>query len=216
MLADPPIETLLAALPNETLRELAARGSIRRFRRDVIIIQEGDFGDTVYLILAGRAKVFATGDNDREIVLDTHGPGEYIGEMCLDGGTRSASVMTLEPTICAVVTCATLRDHLARHPAFTFELLTKLIRRARRATANVKSLALFDVYKRVATLFETLAIEDNGVRLVPERLTHQEIADRVGASREMVSRLLKDLTQGGYIEVTDRRFVLKKALPSSW
>jgi CRP/FNR family cyclic AMP-dependent transcriptional regulator len=209
-------ETLIDALDDPALRELAARGAVRNYRKDVLIIQEGDLGDTLYIILAGRVKVFASGENDREVVIDTHGPGEYVGEMALDGGPRSASVITLEPTVCAVVTRTTIRDHIAGHPEFAFDLLARVIRRARRATANVKNLALLDVYGRVRHLFDELAVEQDGVRSIPEKLTHQDIADRVGSSREMISRLLKDLERGGYLESEGRVITLKKRLPPAW
>lgn len=215
-MATPDTESLLSALEPPALRELAARGRIQSFRKEVVIIQEGDCGDTLYVILAGRVKVFATGDNDREVVIDVHGPGEYVGEMALDGGPRSASVITLEPAVCSIVTRATLQDHIARHPDFAFHLLAKVIRRARRATMNLKNLALLDVYGRVARLLTDLAVERNGRRDVSERLTHQDIANRVGSSREMISRLFKDLTNGGYIEVQDRLITLKKPLPPAW
>jgi CRP/FNR family cyclic AMP-dependent transcriptional regulator len=136
--------------------------------------------------------------------------------MALDGGPRSASVITLEPTRCAVVSRASLREHIARHPDFAFALLAKLIRRVRRATASVKSLALQDVYGRVARLLGELAIEREGRRVIEERLTHRDIAERVGSSRAMVSRLLSDLAKGGYIEVHGRQIELKRRLPSSW
>ncbi len=212
----PTSEALIEALPDPALRELAARGTTRSYRKDVVIIQEGDLGDTLFILLAGRVKVFASGDNDREVVIDTHGPGEYVGEMSLDGGPRSASVITLEPTVCAVVTRITLRDHIGRHPEFAFELLARVIRRARRATANVKNLALLDVYGRVRHLFDELAVERDGVRSIPEKLTHQEIADRVGSSREMISRLLKDLERGGYLASEGRVITLLKKLPPAW
>ena len=109
-------DALIAALESPNLRELAARGRVQSYRKDVVFIQEGDYGDTLHIILSGRVKVFATGENDREVVIDTHGPGEFIGEMSLDGGPRSASVMTLEPMVCSVVTRVTLRDHIAQHP----------------------------------------------------------------------------------------------------
>ncbi|MCX7892048.1 MAG: Crp/Fnr family transcriptional regulator [Burkholderiales bacterium] len=215
-MAAPDTEQLLAALASPALRELAARGRIQQYRKDVVVVQEGDHGDTLLIILAGRVKVFATGADERELVFDIHGPGEYVGEMALDGGPRSASVMTLEPTICSVVTRTTLKDHIAKHPEFAFELLAKVILRARRATDRARDLALLDVYGRVRRLFESLAVERDGERTVPERLTHQEIADRVGSSREMVSRLMKDLERGGYISVAEKLVTLKRPLPPAW
>jgi CRP/FNR family transcriptional regulator, cyclic AMP receptor protein len=212
----PDAEQLVAALESPALRELAARGRMQQYRKDVVMLQEGDHGDTLYIVLAGRVKVFATGADDREIVFDIHGPGEYVGEMALDGGPRSASVMTLEPTTCSVVTRVTLKDHIAKHPEFAFELLAKVIRRARRATESARDLALLDVYGRVRRLFDSIAVERDGTRLIPEKLTHQEIADRVGSSREMISRLLKDLSEGGYISVSEKLITLRKPLPPNW
>ncbi len=196
--------------------ELVRLGRIQNFRKGVVILQEGDHGDTLYVILSGRVKIYATGEDQREIVLDIHGPGEFVGEMALDGGPRSASVITLEPTTCSVITREALREHIASNPDTAFEILAKVIRRARRATASVKSLALLDVYGRVTRLLNELAVEQDGQRVVAERLTHQEIAERVGSSREMVTRLLKDLTQGGYVEVRDRQILIKKPLPPAW
>lgn len=212
----PDADQLVAALESPALRELAARGRMQQYRKDVVMLQEGDHGDTLYIVLAGRVKVFATGADDREIVFDIHGPGEYVGEMALDGGPRSASVMTLEPTTCSVVTRVTLKDHIAKHPEFAFELLAKVIRRARRATESARDLALLDVYGRVRRLFDSIAVERDGTRQIPEKLTHQEIADRVGSSREMISRLLKDLSEGGYISVSEKLITLRKPLPPNW
>jgi CRP/FNR family cyclic AMP-dependent transcriptional regulator len=205
-------DALIAALESPNLRELAARGRVQSYRKDVVIIQEGDYGDTLHIILSGRVKVFATGDNDREVVIDTHGPGEFIGEMSLDGGPRSASVITLEPMVCSVVTRVTLRDHIAQHPDFAFDLLGKVIRRARRATMNVKNLALLDVYGRVARLLLDMSEEVNGQKTVTKRLPKQDIAKMIGASREMVSRVMKDLQMGGYIEVRGSTIVLRDTI----
>jgi CRP/FNR family cyclic AMP-dependent transcriptional regulator len=215
-MSGPSSDDLIAALESPALRELAARGRIQQYRKDAVIVHEGDHGDTLFILLAGRVKVFATGADEREIVFDIHGPGEYVGEMALDGGPRSASIMTLEPTTCSVVTRVTLKDHISKHPEFAFELLAKVIRRARRATERARDLALLDVYGRVRRLFDSLAVERDGARLIPEKLTHQEIADRVGSSREMISRLLKDLSEGGYISVSERLITLRKPLPPAW
>jgi CRP/FNR family cyclic AMP-dependent transcriptional regulator len=208
--------SLIAKLPDPTLRELAARGVVRAYRKDVVIIQERDVGDSLYIILAGRVKVYTSSDDAREFVLGTHGAGQYVGEMALDGLPRSASIITLEPTVCSVVTRVTLRDHIAKHPEFAFDLLAKVIHRARRATESASNIALQPVYGRLVLLLNELAVEQNGERIVLERLTHQEIADRIGSSREMVSRLLTDLTRGGYVEIVDKHIVLRKPLPPAW
>jgi len=214
-----PLSTaeLLAPLP-PSLRDLAARGEPRRYRKGTLLIQEGDQSDTLYIILAGRLRAFSAADNGREITYGVYGPGEYMGEMSLDGGPRSASVETLETAVCVVITRATLTHHLAEHPTFAFELLAKVIRLARTATLSARKLALNDVYGRLKALLESVCVgPEGGERLATHRLTHQDIAHHIGCSREMVSRLLKDLEKGGYIRKDDAgRLVLAQALPARW
>jgi CRP/FNR family cyclic AMP-dependent transcriptional regulator len=124
--------------------------------------------------------------------------------------------MTVEPTTCAVVARANFREFILAYPDFALHLIEKLIDRARRATENVKSLALSDVYGRLVRLLTTLARDVDGRQVVPERLTQQDIAERVGASRDMISRLLKDLIAGGYLAIEDRTITLLRKLPPAW
>jgi len=214
--ARPPAADPLAPLPEGTLRAIAGTGVIRAFPRHSVLINEGDQGDSLYIILSGKVKVFASNAAGKEVVIDFHGPGEYVGEMSLAGAPRSASVITVEPTTCAVVTRAHFREFILAHPDFALHLIEKLIHRARLATENVKSLALSDVYGRLVRLLVTLARDVDGRLVVPERLTQQEIADRVGASRDMVSRLMKDLVGGGYLAVEDRTITILKKPPPGW
>jgi CRP/FNR family cyclic AMP-dependent transcriptional regulator len=206
----------LAPLPPGTLREIAASGVVRAFPRNSVLINEGDQGDSLYILLTGRVKVFASSVAGREVVIDIHGPGEYVGEMSLAGEPRSASVITLEPTTCAIVSRAHFREFILAHPDFAMHLIEKLIHRARRATDTVKSLALSDVYGRLVRLLTTLAQDVDGRQVVPERLTQQDIAERIGASRDMVSRLMKDLVGGGYLAVEDRTITILKKPPPGW
>jgi len=203
---------------SEGLRLLAARGDVRRYRKGALLIEEGDLGDTLYIILAGRLRVFSSSaTNDREITYGVYGAGEYVGEMSLDGGPRSASVITVEPTTCAVVARHTLRLHIAQHPEFAFELLGKVIRRARAATLSAKQLALNDVYGRLRQMLDSMAMpQTDGTRLIEERLTHQEMANRLGCSREMVSRVMKDLQTGGYLSSAPRPMAVLRELPARW
>ena len=204
------------ALDDSLLREIAARGGVRRYPAQAVLVTEEDRSDALFIILAGRVKVYGSGDDGREVVYATQGVGEYLGEMTLDGGPRSASVMTLEPTTCAVVSGPEVRDFLATHPDFALHLVKKLIALVRSSTEHVKSLALDDVYGRIARMLRGLAREEDGVQVLPEKLTQQDIAKRVGASREMVSRVLKTLLEGGYIEIRDGRIALLKPLPAGW
>jgi len=209
-------EQAIAAIEDPVSRHLAARGQLRSFAKNTVFINEGDRADSLFVIISGRVKVFVSDAQGREMILDIQGPGQYVGEMALDGGPRSASVQTLEATTCALVGREALRAALAEDPDLAMTLIEKLIARARIATDIVKSLALTDVYGRVARLLLSLARERDGKLVVPERMTQQDIADRVGASRDMISRIFKDLTAGGYVSVVDRQITLHRRPPARW
>jgi len=219
----PPAQTklpadadLLAALP-APLRALAAHGAIRRYRANTTLIEEGDRGDTLFVVLSGALRIFCSDPNGREITLGIYSPGEYVGEMSLDGGPRSASVSTEEASVCAVVSRQSLRQHLAAHPEFALELIQRLIRRTRLATESARTLALLDAYGRLVRLLDGLAVaRADGTRVVAQRLTHQDISQRIGCSRELVSRLLKDLQQGGYVAIEAQHYTLLRKLPPKW
>jgi CRP/FNR family cyclic AMP-dependent transcriptional regulator len=137
--------------------------------------------------------------------------------MALDGGKRSASVITLESTACAVVTRQTLLAHVAQYPEFAFELLALVIRRARLATSTARQMALDDVYGRLKSYLESSAVKtDEGMLLIRERVTQEEIGFRLGCSRGMVARLMKDLERGGYIAHQPAGLALLRPLPSKW
>jgi CRP/FNR family cyclic AMP-dependent transcriptional regulator len=209
-------EKLVAAL-SPSLRALALRGAIRNYRKNSVIINEGEIGDSLFVLLEGRVKVYSTDADGKEITYNIVEHGDYFAEMWLDGGPRSASVMTLEPSVCSVVSRMALRDHLAEEPEFALELVSQVIRRARAATETARNMALLDVYGRVVATLEShqgSASPENPITLT--QITHQQIASRVGASREMVSRLLKDLEKGGYIELGVKRITLRKKLPARW
>lgn len=212
--ADPPDITTVLPAP---LRTLAARGTPRSYRKGTLIIEEGTQGDTLYLLLTGRVKAFSSDSRGREVVYGVYGSGDYFGEMSLDGGPRSASVMAEAACTCAVLTRQTLREHIRAEPEFAFELMARVIRRARLATQSARSMALLDVYGRVVQLLESLAVvQGEGARVIAGRLTHAELAARVGCSREMISRLLKDLERGGYLTTGRAQITLLRALPRRW
>jgi CRP/FNR family cyclic AMP-dependent transcriptional regulator len=203
-------------LAPEILRGIASTGVVRSYPKNAVLINEGDGGDSLYIVLSGRVKVYSSNPAGREVVIAFHGPGEYLGEMSLDGSPRSASVVTLEPTTCALVTRASFREFILAHPEFALHLIERLIQRVRVTTESVKSLALSDVYGRLVKLLLALAVERDGKLIVPEKLTQQDIAERVGASRDMISRLLKDLVAGGYLDVSDRTITVLKKPPPGW
>ncbi len=203
---------------NAHIEALAARGTERTFRRGALIIQEGERGDTLYIVRSGRLRAFIASESGKELTLGLYGPGEYVGEMSLDGGPRSASVEAAEASVCALVTRQTLLGYITEQPDFALDMMARLIRRARLATENARSVALIDVYGRLTRLLDALAgpADAEGQRVLAERVTHQQIASHLACSREMVSRLLKDLQVGGYIATRERRLVLLKPLPARW
>lgn len=208
--------SLFAALAPQEIAALADAAIARKYPKNAIVVTEGERSDSLYVILSGRVKVFVSDEHGKELVLNVLGPGEYFGEFALDEGPRSASVATLEPCEVAVIANELLREFLAAHPEAAVQLIRGLIARSRRATEGLKDLALLDVYGRVAKLLLELAREADGALVIDERLTHQDIADRVSASREMVGRILKDLETGGYIAHRGGKIVVRRRPPRAW
>lgn len=214
--ADPA--SLIEQAPfTDSLRALARRGDARRVRKGTRLITEGELGDTLYLVAAGRLRAFSVGGDDREVTYATYGPGEYVGEMSLDGGPRSADVEVVEAGVVVLVTRRTLEAHLADHPQFAFELLAKVIRRARHATLGLRQIALNDVYGRLKAFLEAQAQPgDDGTFTLDPAPSHLEISRVIGCSREMVSRVVKDLETGGYVESGRRHLRLLRPMPAKW
>jgi CRP/FNR family cyclic AMP-dependent transcriptional regulator len=203
-------------LPARLLEAIAKVAAVRAFPKNAIMVSEGDDTDSLYVMLSGRARVYVSNAQGREVQLNTIGKGEYFGEVTLDGGPRSASVMALEDCRCAVVKRTELLELVEREPEFALHMVRKLASRVRDLTENVRSLALMDVYGRVARLLLELAELKEGRLVIGEALTHREIASRVGASREMISRIFSDLTAGGYVGKENGRLVIMRKPPPRW
>ena len=203
-------------LPQHLLDAIAPHGLTRNFAANAILINEGDTTDSLYILLSGRVKIYASSDDGRELVLSEYGPGEYFGELSIDGERRSASIKAMEACSCRVVQGSELRQFLADHPDFAMHLTRKLIRMVRRLTEQVSAMALQDVYGRMVRVLTELSEPAGEERLLRHKLTQQDIADRVGASREMVNRVMKELTAGAYIGQRDGRLVILKKLPAAW
>jgi CRP/FNR family transcriptional regulator, cyclic AMP receptor protein len=203
-------------LPPALLESIAKVATVRVFAKNAIMVSEGDDTDSLYVVLSGRARVYVSDSQGREVQLNTLGQGEYFGEVTLDGGARSASVVALDECRCAVVKRSELLGLVERQPEFALHMVRKLASRVRDLTGNVRSLALMDVYGRVARLLLELAEEKDGRLVVDEALTHRDIASRVGASREMISRIFSDLTAGGYVGKENGRLVIIRKPPPRW
>ena len=180
------------------------------FGRNEAIISAGDPTDSLFIVISGRLKVSMGDEQGREVILAILGPGEFFGEMgLLDDRPRSASVVTLEPCELLSISKTDFKRCLAENSDLSLMVMRGLVKRLREADQKIGSLALMDVYGRVARLLLQMAEDVDGEKVVVKKLSKQDIAKMIGASREMVSRVMKDLELGGYIEVRGRSIALR-------
>lgn len=200
-------------LDEGALKNLIPQGVARNYPKGSIVIHEGDFTDSLYVILSGRVKVFISEDHGKEFVLGTIGRGDYFGEVALDGGPRSASIITQEACRFFVIPKAEVEALIEQHPDFARDLIARLIIKLRSLSDSVHNLALLSIYCRLLRFIDEQATVREDGRRATERLTQQDIAERIGASREMVNRLMTDLTRCGYISVENKCVVVHRELP---
>jgi len=211
----PTFSPPLLNLDEVALRLLAPEGSVRTYPKGAIVVCEGDYSDALYVVLSGRVKIYMSDEEGKEVVLNVIEPGDYFGEFVLDGGPRAASAVTMAPTRFFIIPRLAVEGLIAGNPDFARDLIGRLIRKVRSLAGTVRDFALRDVYGRLVAFINSQAADQAGQRVL-ERLTHQEIAARVGASREMVSRIFKELTTGGYLVVESKRIVVTRKLPERW
>jgi CRP/FNR family cyclic AMP-dependent transcriptional regulator len=208
---------LFSGLGKDELQALFDHATVRKYPKNTIIIHDGDEGDSLYVIISGKVKVFLTDAQGKEVILNFQETGEYFGELSLlDKVRRSASVITQEPSQFIVISRPDFMRCLSMHPTIALRMMTGLTARLRDLTDEVKSLALLDVYGRVARTLLKMAEEQDGERVVNQPLTRKELANMVGSSREMVSRILNELEKGGYIRIDGKKIILQEKLPPAW
>ena len=202
---------LFAGLSEQQLGVLARTMVRRSVGRNTKIIGAGDPTDSLYIVINGRLKVLMGDEQGREVILSILGSGEFFGEMgLLDDSPRSASVVTLEPCELLAISKVDFKRSLAENFDLSLTVMRGLVKRLREADRKIGSLALMDVYGRVARLLLEMSDDVDGEKVVVKKLSKQDIAKMIGASREMVSRVMKDLQLGGYIEVRGRSIVLRE------
>ena len=208
---------IFAGLEATELAKIEMQMVRRSFAKNTVILSEGDSSDSLYVILQGKVKVYLNDEQGKEAIINYQGAGEYFGELALiDDSERSASVMTVEKSDFAVISKAAFHSVLEKNPQIAIHLLKDLARRIRALTDEVKSLALSDVYGRLCKTLLSLAIDSDGTLVVEGPITQQELANRIGASREMVCRIIKDLVVGGYISLEQNRYRIHKPLPQRY
>jgi CRP/FNR family cyclic AMP-dependent transcriptional regulator len=213
MPATSPKPQAVPALPEDTLEALFAYAGVTAFPKNTVIINEGDQTNLVYLIRSGRVKVFLRSEDGKRVDINVLEAGDCFGEMVIDGGPRSASVVTLVDSQLSIIPQSAFKEFVARNPDFALRIILKLILRTRGLLKNVKNLALLDVYGRVARTLLELATREGDHLVIKEKLSAQDIAHRIGTSRESVSRILRDLIGRGYILMDGKSMTIAKQLP---
>jgi CRP/FNR family cyclic AMP-dependent transcriptional regulator len=191
---------LFSGLSESELEKLSKVSGRRRVERGAFVVRSAELTDSLYILLTGRAKVTNTDEEGREIILAWLGPGEFFGEMGLiDGSPRSANVVASEACELLVLGKEAFQRCLQDNFPVAQKLMQILVRRLREADRKIESLALLDVYGRVARLLLDLSVEEDGRRIVKKKISKQDMARMIGASREMVSKVMRDLELSGYI-----------------
>ncbi|HVL37094.1 MAG TPA: cyclic nucleotide-binding domain-containing protein [Burkholderiales bacterium] len=204
---------LFSSLPEEQLRMLSTMVVRKSVPRSTTVISGGDMTDSLYIVLTGRLKVMMSDSDGKEVILSFLGAGEFFGEMGLiDDAPRSATVVAIEPCELLYISKRDFKKCLAENFDITMAVMRGLVRRLREADRKINSLALLDVYGRVARLLIDMSETVGGEKIVTKRLPKQDIAKMIGASREMVSRVMKDLQMGGYIEMRGSNIVLRESI----
>ena len=206
---------MFGSFPEDQLRTLATMVTRRSAPRGSPVMRAGEPADCLYIVISGRLKVMMGEADGKEMILSIIGPGEFFGEMGLiDDSPRSASVIAIEPCVMLSVTKRAFKKCLVENVEVAMAVLRVVVRRLREADRKIGSLAMLDVYGRVARLLLDMSENVNGQKVVTKRLTKQDIARMVGASREMVSKVMKDLEMSGYFEVRGSTIVLRDTIPA--
>lgn len=200
---------------DDLLEELARHGETRCWEAGTRIVSEGDVADSMYLIHEGELRAVVQGEGSRAVELNALKPGEFFGELMLHGERRSATVEAITRVRLTRISRASVQRLLQERPDLAFWVMQRLVDRVRVLTRTVSNLGSMDVYRRVIGLFDALAVQHEGRRCVLN-MSQQRLAERVGASRPMINRLLHDMAKGGYIELQRGCIVLLRKPPPRW
>ena len=207
----------LSNLSDEVLIALTDKAKSTKFPKQATIIMEGDETSSLYIILSGKVRVFGSDDKSKELTLMIQEAGSYFGEIALlSDEPRSASVVTLENTTCAVISKSDFIHWLMHYPDVAITLLGVLSNKIRLLTDKVKQMALSNVYERIIIALQEMAVFEGDSRVIHNRPSQDDLAKMIGSSREMVNKVMQELTKGGYVVVEDKKLIINKKLPSSW
>ncbi|HEV7990783.1 MAG TPA: Crp/Fnr family transcriptional regulator [Gemmatimonadaceae bacterium] len=199
---------MFSGLQREELLKFAELTRERTYPKGSVILFQGDPGDSLYVLRQGRVKVVLIGEDGREVILGVFEPGAHFGELSLiDDQPRSAHVIAMEESQLLILRREDFRRRVEANPTVAWALLSELSRRLRRADQKIGGLVLLDVPGRISRLLLDLSAESGGAA-IDKPLTHQTIAQMIGASRETVSRAMKEFQEEGLIRVERRRIAV--------
>lgn len=203
-------------LSETELESFAGIATRRKFKKNMVLIQQGDDTGSLYILLEGEMRVYIEDEQGRELTVKMLQPGDSFGELALLGDfPRTANVMAMTDCVVSMVSKENYLSILRQYPQISLALINSLAHMVRETTEELSCIALLDVYGRLVHVLEKYAVERDGQKQVP-KFTHREISNMIGSSREMVSKIMKELEKGDYIFVTDEHYLLNKDLPARW
>ncbi len=208
---------LFSDLPEKDLLELSEILKELNYKRNAIVISQGDDTRSLYIVLSGRLKVLASDEEGNQTIFSFLGTGDFFGELSLlDDAPRSASVVTVEDTRVLHLSHQHFSEFVEHHPEMCSLIFKALTARIREMDKTICDLTSLDVYGRLVQVLYKEANETLDGSITTERLTHQDLAEMVGSSREMISRILKELRTGEYISVDGKKITIERKLPRHW
>jgi len=209
---------LFKHLDDTVLRAIAEQARDVNFKKHAVVMTEGDVGESMYIIRSGLVKVFVSDEEGKELILYNQDAGSVVGDIALlDDAPRSASVTAMEPTTALMISKQKFLDLLREYPDLSISVIRSLTQRLREATEGSRRLALDNVYQRLTDKLGELKVTDStGQDHLPRKFSHQELGNMIGASREMVGKVMAELIKGQYVEIDDGILYLRKKFPKDW
>ena len=209
--------TMFQALDERDLDALTKVARQTTAERGEIIVNQGSKGESLYVVVSGQIRVYLSDETGKEVILGLEGPGAIFGEISvLDGQLRSASVAAMKRTELLKIEGQAFRQLLQTNARLALAVIAALAGMIRKLTDATQGLALQSAYRRLVARLQERAVEENGQTVIPERLTHQLLADMIGCSREMVSRIMSDLAKGGYLRTEGKCWIIERKLPADY
>lgn len=208
---------LFSGLPEEVLEGLSDRMKETEYKRNTIVITQGDETRSLYIVKQGRLKVLASDEDGNQTIFSFLGTGDFFGELSLlDDAPRSASVITVEDSRLLQLSHSHFNEFIQDYPQICQPIFKSLTSRIREMDQTICDLTSLDIYGRLVHVLYREANETDDGSIMTERMTHQDLAEMVGSSREMISRIMKELRVGGYISVNEKRIKIERKLPRNW